>query len=201
MENWLNISYLAEGSPRQREAFAVLRELQVMEVLAGYRPLLAGTVPLDLQLPGSDLDILCEVYDPEQFMDEARQAFGTFSGFNAVTRTVDGLVRAKINFEAGGWPVELFGQPLPAAQQNGFRHMLVEWRILHLLGGDFREAVIRLKGGGLKTEPAFARQLQLPGDPYEAVLALGKLSQAEFEKLCTQAFPHRAADRPEKYDM
>lgn len=160
-----------------------------MERLESYHPLLAGTVPLDLQVQGSDLDILCEVYDSVRFTAEVRQAFGGFSGFRTVTRTVEGISRTKINFEAGGWPVELFGQPVPVERQNGFRHMLVEWEILRILGGEFREAVIALKRRGVKTEPAFAGLLRLPGEPYAAILALEELPAAELEALCHKAYP------------
>jgi ribosomal protein S18 acetylase RimI-like enzyme len=43
--------------------------------------------------------------------------------------------------------------------------MLAEQRILNVLGAGFREAVIEMKRGGMKTEPAFARLLHLERNP------------------------------------
>lgn len=181
-------AYLLSGSALQREVYGVLRGLEIMEVLAAYHPLLAGTVPLGIQVEGSDLDIICEVYDHGRFTAEARRFFGNREGFCATTRAVQGISRTKINFAAGGWPVELFGQPRPAMQQNGYLHMLAEQRILNVLGAGFREAVIELKQGGMKTEPAFARLLNLEGDPYAALLQLGGLTPEELKSVCRKAY-------------
>lgn len=42
---------------------------------------------------------------------------------------------------------------------NAFRHMLIEDRILILLGKDFHENIVILKNSGLKIEPSFAKLL------------------------------------------
>ncbi|SEU24230.1 DUF4269 domain-containing protein [Paenibacillus sp. NFR01] len=178
------IEYLRRGSAPQPEVYALLQELRIMEHLADYSPLLVGTVPLGLEVEGSDLDIVCEVHEPEAFILAAGRFFGGQGGFSAVTRPVAGIPRTVIRFSAGGWPIELFGQPVPSARQNGYLHMLAEWRILRQLGPEFREAVIRLKRAGVKTEPAFARLLRLEGDPYEALLHAGRLNDGELAELC-----------------
>ncbi|MBW4085286.1 DUF4269 domain-containing protein [Paenibacillus sp. S150] len=180
----------AQGNEVHREARLILRELRLMELLTEYHPRLAGTVPLGIQVEGSDLDIICEVYNPGRFTAEARRHFGRLEGFRAVTRTAGGRVRTKINFRAGGWPIELFGQPLATEKQNAWLHMLVEEQILNLLGPGFREAVISMKAEGMKTEPAFARLLRLEGDPYEAMLSLGRLTKEQLDAVCTRAYPY-----------
>ena len=68
--------------------------------------------------------------------------------------------------------MEVFGQPLPIDRQRGYRHLLVEARLLALGGAPLRHAVSTLRRGGLKTEPAFARALELDGDPYERLWTL-----------------------------
>ena len=75
--------------------------------------------------------------------------------------------------------MEIFGQAVPTAQQNGFRHLLVEAAVLEAGGRTWRRAVRQLKKQGLKTEPAFAFLLQLTGDPYVALLELEGKSIAE----------------------
>ncbi|SDL25903.1 protein of unknown function [Paenibacillus jilunlii] len=175
------------GNAVLREVWQLLRELRIMELLAEYHPRLAGTVPLGIQVEGSDLDIICEVQDPKRFIEAARYHFGQLEGFYAVTRTVRDMVRTKINFRTGGWPIELFGQPLATEKQNAWLHMQVERRVLKLLGPGFAENIRSLKSGGMKTEPAFAKLLKLEGDPYEEMLSLGRLNSEEFHAVCRRA--------------
>ena len=76
------------------------------------------------------------------------------------------------SFTAHGWPFEIFAAAEPVADQAGWRHFLVEQRLLAQGGARFREAVMALRRRGLKTEPAFARALGIGGDPYAALLVL-----------------------------
>lgn len=184
MEDWRDISYLNRGSAVQKEVYGLLMELGILRLLADYSPLLVGTIPLGIQVESSDLDIICEVHDHEQFTSFASQHFGEMDDFISVTRVVQDVPRTKINFCVGGWPIELFGQPVKTELQNGYLHMLIESELLGLLGENFRELIIRLKKCGMKTEPAFAQVLGLEGDPYEALLELGRLTPEELISLC-----------------
>ena len=61
--------------------------------------------------------------------------------------------------------------------------MMVEHRILQLANVAFREEIKALKQRGVKTEPAFTQLLDLPGDPYQAVLDLENYSDEQLWKL------------------
>ncbi|MFZ5817153.1 MAG: DUF4269 domain-containing protein [Bacillota bacterium] len=182
-ERWDLIDYLAAGTPRQRSAHAALAEAGVMERLAPWRPVLAGTIPLGIDVEGSDLDILCEVWEFEPFLERAREAFGHRPGFAVRRKESGGLPVAVVRFEAGDFLVELFAQPRPVFEQNGYRHMVVEARLLRLAGRAVAAEIRRLKAGGLKTEPAFARCFGLPGDPYQALLALYEADEAVLQQI------------------
>jgi hypothetical protein len=175
---------LRTGSARQRRAHAVLRELDLARALAAWRPVLAGTLPLPIHTDASDLDILCEVHDPDAFLDAATAAYGDRPGFACEQWQIRGVPSTLVHFQAGGFDVELFGQPLPVARQHGWRHLQIEARLL-ALGGEPAVAAIReLRRAGLKTEPAFARWLRLAGDdPYLAVLALEDLGDDALARL------------------
>lgn len=181
-----DLAYLAAGSAVQREVFGLLRELELEEALPLHPPVLAGTVPLGLQVEGSDLDLLCEVQDAEPFIRRMISCYGDREGFAVSRREAGGIPRVTVRFRAGGWPVEFFGQPLPVVKQNGYRHMLAEARVLTVAGPDFARTIIGLKAGGMKTEPAFAGLLKLAGDPYEAVLGLERLTPEELRHLLEQ---------------
>ncbi len=166
------LEYLDQGTSQQREIYALLKRYSFFDILQPFDPILAGTFPLDIQVEGSDLDIICEVHEFSIFEDLVQQSFGHFSSFSMLRRKVGGIERCKVNFQCEGWPVELFGQPVPTRLQNGFRHMMVESRLLNLFGELFKRRIIDLKRDGIKTEPAFARLLHLEGDPYVELLAL-----------------------------
>lgn len=170
LPDWHDLTYLRHGSAPQRRAFAVLRRHALLGYLRAFDPVLVGTFPLDLTVPGSDLDIICEVSDWAAF----RQALGGFAAFPGYAVRPAGTCPPAVvaAFEVDGLAVEVFGQALPTARQNGYRHLVVEARLLVLGGAALRQRVLALKASGVKTEPAFAQVLGLPGDPYQALLEL-----------------------------
>lgn len=181
MNRFVTLDYLRGGSSSQRRAYAVLHDCGIFDLLRPYEPLLAGTVPLGIDVEGSDLDIVCRISSVEGFAAFAEQAFGERAGFEMHRRGGDTVV---VRFYADGMPVEIFASPTPSARSAAWRHMLVEERIMALAGDDFRRRVICLKRCGVKTEPAFARLLRLDGDPFAAVLALENASDREILDLC-----------------
>ena len=70
MINFLDISYLKSGNERQKKAYHVLTDNNILEKLAFYHPILVGTIPININIESSDLDIICEVYDNDEFIDQ-----------------------------------------------------------------------------------------------------------------------------------
>lgn len=145
--------------------------LEVLSRLARFDPHLAGTPPLGIDRPDSDIDILCSASDPEHFVETVWTAFSHADGF-AIRQWASGDRPIIAGFHAHGWEFELFCSPLPVARQSGWRHYLMEGRLLDLGGPPLRAAVMAHRDAGLKTEPAFAAVLGLDGDPYQALLDL-----------------------------
>lgn len=170
--DWRDPTYLATGSPAQRAAARTLAACGVLERLAPFDPVLAGTYPLDLAVEGSDLDVLCHAPDLALFERAVREAFGDRPGFRCERQPVGPTLAVIAGFRSATLPVEVFGQPLPIDRQRGYRHLLVEARLLARGGTPLRSAVATLRRSGLKTEPAFARALGLDGDPYERLWTL-----------------------------
>ena len=150
-----------------------LAECDVLAALAPFDPRIAGTPPLGLDLPGSDVDVLCFAPDAHAFTDAVWHNFSSAPAFTAKQ-----LVRAPrpvvASFEMEGWRIELYGEAIPVEQQRGWRHFAVEQRLLAFAGEALPVAVLALRGQGMKTEPAFAAALRLRGDPYLALLDLGE---------------------------
>ena len=181
MLNWKDLRYLQAGNFRQQRAYTVLQAAELWPRLAQFDPVLAGTIPLAIDTPSSDLDVLCEVTPAMQplFRQLLADYYGHLPSFRLAQYAIGGHDSIVCRFFFEGTEIEVFGQAVPTAQQQGFRHMLVEWAVLQAGGEPWRRAVQQLKQQGLKTEPAFAALLRLPGNPYEALLTLEGKTQAE----------------------
>ena len=179
LKQWNNLNYLLTGSEQQQSAFYTLKKLKVMSILRNYSPTLAGTIPLNIDIEGSDLDIICEVHEHNTFESIVSINFGSQQNFRLNTKIIGGLTSTVINFTSSRFPIEIFAQPKPVNEQNAYLHMDVEARLLAIGGEEARQEIRRLKLMGLKTEPAFARYFNLKNDPYVELLRLAKLSQEE----------------------
>lgn len=177
--NWGDIAYLLDGAARQRAAYETLIRLGIFEVLDRYTPLLVGTIPIDIDVPGSDLDIICEADDLQAFAEDVEWAYGTEREFRLWRRRIRGIPSVVATFLFEEFPIEVFAQPQPVTSQNAYRHMMVEARLLEIGGPAAQRAIRRLKREGMKTEPAFAHYFDIQGDPYQALLELYSLSDRE----------------------
>ncbi|OIQ30919.1 MAG: hypothetical protein BM564_01525 [Bacteroidetes bacterium MedPE-SWsnd-G2] len=168
------IEYLKTGNSKQKRAFNTLKTLNVFEDLSHYTPILTGTVPIEIDLPESDLDIICYCNNFQKFTTDLRLLYGHHLNFQVKTYAEgefkDKAAVAVFNFN--GFEIEIFGKNTPTEKQNAYRHMLIEAQILNSHGPEFKLEIIRLKKNGFKTEPAFAKALGLEGNPYQALLNL-----------------------------
>ncbi|PTT32500.1 DUF4269 domain-containing protein, partial [Chryseobacterium sp. HMWF028] len=55
MLDFTKIDYLKDGNERQGRAYEVLTKYNVFEKLSNYSPVLAGTIPIEIDIEGSDL--------------------------------------------------------------------------------------------------------------------------------------------------
>ncbi len=185
--SWHDIAYLKNGTPRQQAAYGVLQRLRLFERLAAHAPILTGTIPLDIDIPGSDLDVICQAEDLTAFETLLTRYFAAEAGFTLRRQEVNGLPVVVCNFEAGGFPVEIFAQPRPVHRQNAYRHLVAEARLLQLAGEAAKRDIRQLKGMGLKTEPAFGEYFALPGDPFSTLYNLSDAPDAELRQLIARA--------------
>ena len=168
MIDFTTVNYLKEGNERQKRAYEVLLKHKIFEKLSDYSPLLAGTIPIEIDIEGSDLDIICEVKDSAEFEKFLIQVFENFD-VKIKKSDTDNEEFLVCNFELEEFPVEIFGQNKPVIEQNAYRHMIAEYKILEGKGKDFKQKIIELKKKGIKTEPAFGILLGLE-NPYEDLL-------------------------------
>ena len=178
-----NINYLKQGNKRQRSAYQVLKKLRLFDVLSDYNPILVGTIPIGIDISNSDLDVICEVLEHDVFEEIIKNYYGNYDDFQIEREIVRGMEASFSSFRSNGFGIEIFGQTKPVFNQNGYRHMIVEKKLLDLGGKEIKDEIRKLKQEGVKTEPAFARYLRLKGDPYEEMLKLSLLSKKELFKI------------------
>lgn len=176
-----DLSYLKHGNYRQQAVYDVLAELQIMDRLREFDPILVGTIPIGIDLPESDLDIICCVSDFKEYQEVITERLGSISTlkFSCEPGKAEAAESLVVQFTYKDWLFELFAQPVPTVLQNGFRHMVVEHRILNILGEEARQSIISLKQSGVKTEPAFAKLLGIEGDPFQQLLLLSDWCEDE----------------------
>lgn len=137
--------------------------------------MLAGTIPIEIDIESSDLDIVCEVNlrFEEDFLEEIMlsKLIPTDVEVSVEKVMVNGEESIVLNFMLEEFPIEIFGQNKPTTQQNAYLHMIAEHKILEERGEEFKQKIIELKKQGIKTEPAFGMLLGLE-NPYEDLLKL-----------------------------
>jgi hypothetical protein len=177
MNHFLNIHYLKRGNARQQKVYELLQKTQIMKKLSIYQPILVGTIPIGIDLESSDLDIICEVKNEVTFQKHLQAMFKSYPCFCQKKKA--NYVVATFHYK--DTQIEIFGQNVPTIKQNGYRHMLIEHRLLTILGPTFKSNLKTLKKNGLKTEPAFIKLLNIDGDPYKELLLLDNLTNIELQ--------------------
>ena len=172
IEDFRNIEYLKYGNERQKLAYSEIKKYRIIEKLKKYNPILTGTIPIGIDLPESDLDIICECQNHSKFSEFIVQEFSNKKNFKIYSTKHNGIESTVGQFKTENFLFELFGQNIPTERQNAYRHMIIENRILKEKGIEFRKKIKDLKSSGIKTEPAFAELLGLDGNPYAELLKL-----------------------------
>ena len=133
-------------------------------VLARWDPVVVSSAAAGLGLPGSDLDVVCDLRPPGLPTPSGRRS-ATVRG----SRPGGGGRSSWSRSAARRWS-ELVGEPRPVEEQLAYRHAVAHRRLVLERGPAFAAEVRDLRRAtGLKTEPAIARILGLDGDPYAAV--------------------------------
>jgi len=168
--DFTSITYLKTGSPVQQRVYHILTHHRVLTPLQVFAPVVVGTFPLDIAIETSDVDIACQFDAIEVFQAVVETNFSVYEGFTTTTFNLRNIPTYVAKFALDGFLIEIFAQAIPVIQQYGYRHMLIEHKLLVEKGEEFKAQIIAYKQSGLKTEPAFAQALGLEGDPYEALL-------------------------------
>lgn len=165
-----NIDFLKEGTAKQRQAYQSLKKYNILLKLERYDPILVGTIPINIDIENSDLDIICYCDDYNEFEQLVNCEFGSYNNFKVCSFDKQSHKSIIARFQIDYFDIEIYCQDIPSKQQHAYRHMIIEYELLKLYGESFRLKIIELKRKGLKTEPAFGFLLGLTGNPYIELL-------------------------------
>lgn len=170
MIDFSSIAYLESGNPKQILVYKILKENKILEGLSDFDPILVGTIPINIDIENSDLDIICFWKSKVEFVSKVCLLFEDRREFKIEETFINDRESIVANFKIDEFEIEIFGQNIPTIEQNGYRHMIIEYQILESKGESFRQEIIKLKQKGYKTEPAFGELLGLKGNPYLELL-------------------------------
>lgn len=180
MEKFKDVEYLKVGNLKQKQSYKILKNIKIFKILEEFNPILVGTIPIGVDVDKSDLDIVCEINlkNKDSLKNISTKNFSQFKKFKIIdTFSTTGVV--VINFFVDDMEIEIYASKISSFETNGYRHMIIEERILSCCSLKFKEKIVALKKSGIKTEPAFAKLLKLNGNPYEELLNLEFLSDEE----------------------
>lgn len=166
-----SINYLETGTSIQKNAFKILTHLNIFEDFSNYNPLLVGTIPLDIQTSKSDLDIILQTNNVSELAQKIKLFFNTQTSFSLSIKDYTKHILV-CNFIYNDFQIEIYSENKPTMLQMGYLHLIKEYEILQIKPDSFKQEIILLKKKGIKTEPAFAKLLNLTGNPYEVLYKL-----------------------------
>lgn len=170
---FLSIDYLINGNARQQKAYHTIKQLNLIEDLRNFNPTLCGTIPIGIDIEHSDLDIITEIQDLNDFENVIRSLYSQQTNFKISRTMIRNVPSITVNFTYEEFEFEIFGQATPVQNQNAYIHMVIEHLIMEQFP-NIRSEVIQLKKLGYKTEPAFCKVLGLEGDPYDTLTNYGR---------------------------
>ena len=74
--DYVSIDYLRIGNDKQRLAYDVLTKNEIFINLHRFDPILVGTIPINIDIEDSDLDIICCCKDQHEFASILKDNFG-----------------------------------------------------------------------------------------------------------------------------
>ena len=144
---------------------------------------ITGTYPLNLQNEKSDIDV-CFEYSPHK----AIIILEFIQGFQEWVQSPKLSIKNNIyvfNFVFSNLNFEFYFSPESLYEQNSYRHLLIEQRLLKIFGANLSNSIKKLKTHH-HTEFAFAKAIGLETnelDAFQDLLSLQSLSDLEiFEK-------------------
>lgn len=175
----LNPEHLARGTERQKAAGKTLSDLEIFAKLKNYSPVLAGDIPLDVDIASSPILLFCYTENLEAFAQELVAGFGANEDLTVTHRIKGNFPAVHATFTNNNFAIEIVGQPLSVFQQPEVLLMLIEARLLAFAPADAKDRIRALKSAGEETAEAFGSCFLLEGSAREELLKIAHLTDRD----------------------
>ncbi len=175
----LDLKTLSRGTERQKLAYQALQRLGIFELLKEHCPVVAGSIPIDVDLPDSPLEIFCSTDNLETFSEDVNQHFRDCEKFELHHTVIRNQPTVTAKFSSYEFHIELFAQGQSVFTQPAVVCTLVEARLLTFAPKEAKDKIRELKNKGLSTDQAFAQCFEIAGDAREELLKMSKLTDKE----------------------
>ena len=98
MLNFNSLAYLLNGNEKQKLAYHVLTGNSIFERLHEFDAFLAGTIPINIDIDGSDLDIICCWKDKSHFIKTLTDHFSNENKFQIRKLKIRNIETVVVNF-------------------------------------------------------------------------------------------------------
>nr|WP_253251052.1 DUF4269 domain-containing protein [Flavobacterium sp. ACN6] len=98
------------GNQKQQSVFQLLTKYKVLENLSAFNPILVGTIPINIDIENSDLDIICYWKNKADFIEKIEQVFGKEKNFVIRETVINNQESVVANFNIDFFEIEIFGQ-------------------------------------------------------------------------------------------
>src|SRR6218665_249749 len=121
MIDFTNIEYLKKGNLLQQNAYKILNDNAVLSKIAEFTPILVGTIPINIAIENSDLDIICFWKNKTEVTEKLNSHFANENQFKISALLIDDIETVVANFRIDDFEIEIFGQDIPVLNQNGYK--------------------------------------------------------------------------------
>lgn len=150
MQNFLTIDYLEHGNEIQHNVFHLLRNHQILEKLDTYKPIVVGTIPIEINIENSDIDIIGETSNFEKATNHLTENFSHYIEFKIDQLINNNETCLTCNFRIDTFEIEIYLENKIPTEQNAYRHMLIEAKLLENLTNHSKTKSSNLKRMGTK---------------------------------------------------
>lgn len=142
---------------------------------------ITGTHPIGVALPEADIDVSVS-YQPQDQL-KLLEWIQNFQGqvINPLLQIQNDMMVFRFIYDQRLY--EFYMSPEPLLEQNAYRHMNIEMRLLKIFGSSLREKVMASKTSGTNTEYAFLHSLGFKTSPTDAFRDLYQLESWSDKKL------------------
>ena len=156
-----------------------LLDSEILNKFKSYNPQVVGTFPLGITTESSDVDIIMETNNLHLTSKQLVDHCSEFNNFTYQPGVLNNNNYILFRFHINNIPFEIFVQNLPVYEQQAFKHFQIEERLLKMGNDTIKQKIIEFRNSGLKNEPAFAKALNINGDPYLSLLELSYKTEQE----------------------